>query len=582
MHVVATAGHVDHGKSTLVRVLTGMEPDRWAEERRRGLTIDLGYAWTTLPSGREVAFVDVPGHERFVTNMLAGVGPAPAVMLVVAADEGWMPQSEEHLSAVVALGTQRLLLVVTKADLAGPDDALERAHQRIAAAGLPVPPHVAVSAATGRGLDELRTRLDDLTAALPASDPAAPVRLWVDRAFTIRGAGTVATGTLPAGTVHVGDELMLLPAGRTVVVRGLQSLGRPCADASGVARVAVNLRGVARDDLARGMSLVTAGAWTPTEELDVLLDDVELPAQVTVHIGAAAVPARMRRLGGKAARLRTAEPIPLHVGDRLVVRDPASRRLTGADVADLRPLPLRRRGDAARVGLDLRVPDSGDDELARRGVCRADELRAAGLPPASEQAVRVGGWLVDPIRWARLRDDVRTGAAALDTLSAGIPLQELTRQVELPDPRIVTAVVDDLPDVVCTDGRVRLATAGTTPSPEVSAGVAALLERLAQSPLDAPDAAELAALGVGRAELAAAVRAGLLLRLTDAVYVASTAAEHAAGVLADLDGPFAVSAARAALGSNRRVVVPLLEHLDAARVTRRLPDGTRLLVTPPA
>src|SRR5689334_12350420 len=189
MHVVATAGHVDHGKSTLVRALTGMEPDRWAEERRRGMTIDLGYAWMTLPAGDKLAFVDVPGHERFVPNMLAGVGPVPAVMFVVAADGGWMPQSAEHLAAIDALAISRGLLVVTRADLADPAPVLRDAGERIRRTSLGRVDAIAVSGVTGQGLPELRAALDRLAAVLPAGDPAGPVRLWVDRAFSIRGSG---------------------------------------------------------------------------------------------------------------------------------------------------------------------------------------------------------------------------------------------------------------------------------------------------------------------------------------------------------------------------------------------------------
>src|SRR5438309_1352704 len=255
MHVVATAGHVDHGKSTLVRALTGMEPDRWSEERRRGLTIDLGFAWTTLSTGEHVAFVDVPGHERFVTNMLAGLGPAPAVMLIVAADEGWKPQSEEHLQAVAALGTAHLLLVITKADLAAPGAALAQAQSRIASAGLVATGEVVVSAATGTGMDDLRHALEDLVGGIPAPDREAPVRLWVDRAFSIRGAGTVVTGTLAAGTLKTGDELTLLPAERRVTIRGLQSLNTAHERVEATARVAVNLRGVHHEDIERGMAL---------------------------------------------------------------------------------------------------------------------------------------------------------------------------------------------------------------------------------------------------------------------------------------------------------------------------------------
>ncbi|MDQ1727618.1 MAG: selenocysteine-specific elongation factor, partial [Frankiaceae bacterium] len=206
MDVVATAGHVDHGKSTLVRALTGMEPDRWAEERRRGMTIDLGFAWTTLATGRTVAFVDVPGHQRFLANMLAGAGPAPAVLFVVAADEGWSQQSADHLAALDALGVRHGLIAVTKCDRADPAAAAARARAELAATSLGECPAVAVSGATGAGLDELRVALDELLASLdpPVSD--GRVRFWIDRAFTIRGSGTVVTGTLTGGTLHAGDE----------------------------------------------------------------------------------------------------------------------------------------------------------------------------------------------------------------------------------------------------------------------------------------------------------------------------------------------------------------------------------------
>jgi selenocysteine-specific elongation factor len=217
MYVIATAGHVDHGKSTLVQRLTGMWPDRLAEEQRRGLTIDLGFAWAEI-DGRQFAFVDVPGHERFVANMLAGVGPVPAVMFVVAATEGWMPQSEEHLAALNALGVRHVLVVISKADLADPERAIGQARERI-----PDTPVV-----LGTDLNQVRAQLVSMVDRLPPPDRDADVRLWVDRSFTVRGAGTVVTGTLAAGTVRVGDELE--HAGRRVTVRGLQSLGRDCTE----------------------------------------------------------------------------------------------------------------------------------------------------------------------------------------------------------------------------------------------------------------------------------------------------------------------------------------------------------------
>ncbi len=314
MHVVATAGHVDHGKSTLVRALTGMEPDRWAEERRRGMTIDLGYAWMTLPAGERLAFVDVPGHERFVPNMLAGLGPVPAVMFVVAADGGWMPQSAEHLAAVDALGVRHGLLVVTRSDLADPGPASRQALAEIARTSLGAVEAIAVSAVTGQGLDELRAALARLVASLsPAPGDEAPVRLWIDRSFTIRGAGTVVTGTLPAGTVRNNQELLLSPSGRSVRVRGLEALGEPADAVTGVARVALNLRGIPAGLTERGMALIEPGRWTLTAEIDVRITTAaadprpRFPPSLLLHIGSARTQAHVRLLG-TAEPDSTAEP----------------------------------------------------------------------------------------------------------------------------------------------------------------------------------------------------------------------------------------------------------------------------------
>lgn len=212
MHVVATAGHVDHGKSTLVRALTGMEPDRWAEERRRGMTIDLGYAWMRLDDGTRIAFVDVPGHERFITNMLAGIGPVPAVLLVVAADEGWCRQTAEHLAALDALGVRHGVLAVTRSDLGDADLAIGEARDYLADSSLADIEAVAVSPVTGCGLDELRAALLRMTGQL--HQPESPAtRLWVDRVFSIQGAGTVVTGTLASGRLAVDDELTVSSTG---------------------------------------------------------------------------------------------------------------------------------------------------------------------------------------------------------------------------------------------------------------------------------------------------------------------------------------------------------------------------------
>ncbi|HEX9065952.1 MAG TPA: selenocysteine-specific translation elongation factor, partial [Streptosporangiaceae bacterium] len=392
MHVIATAGHVDHGKSALLRALTGMEPDRWEAEQRRGLTIDLGYVWMRLDGGERLAFVDVPGHARFVPNMLAGVGPVPAVLFVVAADGGWMPQSAEHLAAIDALGISRGLLAVTRSDLADPGPATDQALAMIGRSSLGQVPAVAVSAVTGAGLAGLRSALAGLAAGLPSPDDTAPVRIWLDRAFSMTGSGTVVTGTLPAGTVSRGDELLLTPALRPVRIRALQSLGESVPMLSGVARAALNLRGVERSAVRRGMALVRPGEWTLARQADVRIagglvaagrPGDELPPGLTVHVGSARTPARVRILGPGLARLAFRDPLPLHAGDRLLLRDPGTARhspalqspaphsaaaqsaaaqspaarapaagIWGAVVLDLDPPPLGRRG-AAAVAADL-------------------------------------------------------------------------------------------------------------------------------------------------------------------------------------------------------------------------------------
>ncbi|MGZ4783722.1 MAG: selenocysteine-specific translation elongation factor, partial [Oryzihumus sp.] len=405
MHVVATAGHVDHGKSTLVRALTGMEPDRWAEERRRGMTIDLGYAWTALPGGAMLAFVDVPGHERFIGNMLAGLGPAPAVMFVVAADEGWRRQSTEHLAAVDALGLRDGLLVVTRSDLADPRPATEEARDRLSRSSLGAVEAVAVSGATGAGVPMLRDALQRLADRLPTPDPTARVRLWVDRSFTVRGSGTVVTGTLPAGTVNVGDELEL--AGRRVRVRGLQSLGEAQDHVEAVARVAVNLRSVAREDVGRGQALLTPGSWRQTDVMDARLpgsDPAALPAHLVLHVGTASVPARLRGLGGDTVRLSLARPLPLVAGDRAILRDPGRHAVAaGVVVLDVDPPSLRRRGAARERALELVDSAAGPDlaaEVRRRGAVPESDLTGLGLGAVVEQESlppgvhRRGAWLV--------------------------------------------------------------------------------------------------------------------------------------------------------------------------------------------
>ena len=610
MQVIATAGHVDHGKSALVRALTGTDPDRWAEEQRRGLSIDLGFAWLTLPSGERLAFVDVPGHERFVPNMLAGIGPVPAVLFVVAADEGWMPQSAEHLAALDALGVRHGLLAVTRADLADPGPAAAAAASQIAATSLGPVECVAVSAVTGEGLPKLITALDRLAAGLPAPDPAAPVRLWVDRAFTITGSGTVVTGTLPAGTVRVGDEMVLTPAMRPVRVRWIQSLCVPVQAVTGVARAALNLRGASQDSVSRGMALVQAGRWTLTDLIDVRLCAgrrpdtglASLPRALTLHAGSARTLARVRPLGDRGiARLTLSDPLPLHVGDRVLLRDPGAARrsrgrlaaagtgsapqgpaITGAIVLDPAPPPLARRGAAAAAARQLESwPDrpAAADLLRRHGLLRASTLLAMGVtehpPPVT------GEWLADPGRWAELAQclaEAVTAHAARAPLAPGLTLEAARAALRLPDRRLVEALVK--PPLTVRDGLVGVTRpAGLPGAPALPAAVASAVRlirtELSTAPFAAPDADRLRRLGLDLRAIAAAERAGMLLRVSDQIVLAPGADAAAADILATLPQPFTAAAARQALQTTRRVVIPLLEHLDRTGVTVRLPDDRR-------
>lgn len=598
MYVIATAGHVDHGKSTLLRALTGMEPDRWAQERERGMTIDLGYVWTTLPGGERVAFVDVPGHERFVGNMLAGVGPVPAVLFVVAADEGWMPQSAEHLAALDALGVEHGLLVATRSDRADPELALGEAREYLRGTSLAAIPEVAVSAVTGAGMADLPPALERMVAGLPAPDPCAPVRLWVDRAFVVRGSGTVVTGTLGAGTVRVGDVLHY-GRGQQARVRSLQALHEEREEVSAVARVAVNVRVSGRGDIGRGTALVTPERWTSTRVVDCWVDLAQpdgedgwrCPLSAALHIGSARVSARIRPLqpaqGTRiAARLTLATELPLHVGDRALLRDAnqarGSRIVGRVTVVDVRPPELRRRGAAAARGAYLMsrvtVPD-GQDLLAQRGIMRRSAFVSMGTRPPGKPFT--ADWYVDEEHLAGLRRAIVEAVAAhraANPLEPGMTLDSARHVLHLPDRRLVEALVR--PPLRVVDGRIVDGQTAPGLPPAVASAIACVCEDLSGQPFRAPEQERLDALGLDRRALAAAERAGCLLRVADDVVLLPGAGEAAVTVLRELPQPFTVGAARQALDSTRRVVVPLLEYLDRRGLTERLDEtGRRRVAT---
>ena len=609
MHVVATAGHVDHGKSTLVRALTGMEPDRYAEERRRGLTIDLGFAWTTLASGTEMAFVDVPGHARFVPTMLAGVGPVPAVLMVVAADEGWRQQSAEHLAVLDAFGVRHGVLAVTRSDRADPVPATEQAVAMLRRSTLTEVEAVAVSGVTGAGLPDLRAALDRLATRLPRPDVQAAVRLWVDRAFTLPGAGTVVTGTLGGGTLRVGDEVALVPSGQVTRIRGLESLRRAAPSVAAVARVAVNLRGIPPSQARRGQALVTPGAWPLPTVFDARLSRpaADLRGALMLYAGSAAVPARLRPLGGDRGRdsgedsgrdrnglvrVYLATPLPLRLGDRAVLRDPSRHDvLAGLTVLDVAPPELRRRGSAAARAAALRELDGRPDvasEVARRGAVRRMGLIAMGVPSESLSELRAdpatsfvvaGEWLVDAGRWREWVDAV---AAAVADHANRFPLDPMPHRgavahaAELPDVVLLDHLLEPA-GLVADGGRLRRRGAvNPLPLPSQSA-VEDLRRRLTAAPFRAAEAPALAEAGLTRSVLAAAVRAGALAAVGEGIWLLPDWAGEALLRLGTLPQPFTLSDARLALDTTRRVAVPVLEALDAARRTRRL-DGSRRVV----
>ncbi|MCU1488376.1 MAG: selB [Actinomycetia bacterium] len=536
--VMATAGHVDHGKSTLVRVLTGTDPDRFAEEKARGLTIDLGFA--ELPGGR-LAFVDVPGHVRFVSNMLAGVGAVSAAMFVVDAREGWKPQSEEHLRILDLVGVTGGVVVLTKVDGIDVDPVRAAVVERLAGSCLAAAPIVATDALAGIGMDELRAELERL-AEVDQPVPDGRARLWVDRAFTIAGAGTVVTGTLTGGRLQRGDEVEVGPhRGR---VRRLQSFGQDHEEVAPGARVAVNVVGVDHEEVARGMALVHPDRWHRTTTVDASITVLPTGSRVSrrgalaLHVGS----------GEHAVRLRVVEPIepgqegwaridlpvalPLAPGDRFVLRD-LSRGTTigGGEVLDVDPvLPLTK----------ARPDRSVDRVVAERGWVDPDELErltGARRPPT------VARWVVDAERLAADRAALLARVEASGDL--GLDLAGLDEH-----DRVLAT------ELVVADGRVR-----TT------------ADRLAEHPLLAAlDSFAPPAPDVDPAELRQLVQRGLVVQ-QDGIDFAATAVDRAAGIVRDLlaaspDG-ITVTQVREALGTTRKYALPLLAVLDARGLTVR-------------
>ncbi len=565
MRVIATAGHVDHGKSSLVLALTGTDPDRFEEEKRRGLTIDLGFAHTTLPSGETVSFVDVPGHVRFLRNMLAGVGAVDACLFVVAATEGWKPQSEEHLRILELLGIEHGLVALSKVD-AVDDDLRELAHldvtEHVAETFLAGAPIVAVSASTGEGLDDLRNALDDLVRRTPASADRRRPRLWVDRVFAAKGSGTVVTGTLTGGPLATGDRVIVGARTLPARIRAIQSLNQAHGGIGPGHRVALNLVGVDHTDLARGDAVVEPDRWFPTTRVDASLTVLDaLDHQVTrrgaylAYIGSGEHPVRVRVLGGSSigpgqqgfVRLHLDQPVPLLPGDRFILRESGRQETVGGgavlDVAPVRP--------ASKVGPERWEAGPVERVVADRGWVRADELEAL---TGERRPATVGPWVVAPGAVEAMQEALAARVAAAGPLGLDVvSLDEREREV--------LALV---PAVEVTGGRARPVAAG---DPLAEHPFLRALEAGGVTP-PAPD-------GVDRAELRELVRRGLVVE-RDGVYFAPSAIDAAARTAAALldrapDG-FTVAELRDQLDITRKHALPLVTELDARGITRRRGD----------
>lgn len=539
--------------------------------------------------------------------MLRGVAAAPAALLVVAADEGWMPQTREHVDVLLALRVPAVLVVVTRCDLADPTAALAQVAAELGRTALGTSPRLAVSARTGEGLAALRTAVVDLVRRVPPPRPDDAVRLWVDRSFAVAGSGTVVTGTLTAGRVSVGDRLELAD-GRPVRVRGLQSTGEQREEVVARARVALNLRGVAVADVPRGDALCTPGRQVRADVVDVVLtwpdDPAPLPTHLVLHLGTARTSVRVRPLGSggpvRAARLHLDRPLLLRLGDVGLLRDPGRHQVVaGVRVVDLEPAVLQGRDAAARRGVELvELPPEPDasTELARRSPVRVDRLVALGLAPgevaalsARDDVPTASGWLVDPAHADVLRRRAAEVVAAhheCHPLERGPTAEDVRHRLGLPVPGLVGAVLrapvgGDHAAVVVRDGRVVPLAASDTLPDAVDVALRRLRDELAASPWTAPTGERLRELGLGGAELAAAVRTGRLERPAPDVHLLAGAVASAPGALARLAQPFTLAEARTGWGTSRRVALALLEHLDRAGTTRRLPDGSRVLVEPP-
>ena len=625
MRVIGTAGHVDHGKSTLIQALTGTHPDRLKEEQEREMTIDLGFAWWTLPDGEEVGVVDVPGHRDFIENMLAGVGGIDAALLVVAADEGVMPQTREHLAILDLLQIPAGVIALTKIDAVADKDWLPLVEadvrQLLSETRLADAPIVRVSARSVEGLDDLQQALAAVLAERPARNDLGRPRLPVDRVFTIGGFGTVVTGTLVDGVLNIGDEVVVQPGGHRGRVRGLQNHTRKIEQAFPGARTAVNISGVAVEEIERGDVLCFPNICKPTRRLDVqvrLLADaakgLHHDDEVKLYIGAAERVARVRLLAvdylapgdGGWLQLELTEPVVALRGDRFILRRPSpGETIGGGQVLD--PHPQGRHKRFAEEVLDHLQALSADDpvQLLRQALSRAHVIRAGELLAAvqlgreeaqqalaalveSGEVIQLEGtgdeaFLADPAYWARRQDELLQLVAdyqAVYDLRGGMPREAARSKLgqAADEFRLLVAGLQTDEHLAHSDGLLHTVDHQVQFSEGQRSAVDALLARFAATPFGPPTAPEcVEALGeeVFRAVLASG---DLVLLSNDVVFRASDFEQAVEDVKQRIKslGPVSLADMRDQWGTSRRYVQALLEAMDAKGVTEWDGESRRL------
>ena len=616
MYVIGTAGHVDHGKSTLVKAMTDIDPDRFPEEKAREMTIDLGFAWMTLPSGRDVSIVDVPGHERFIKNMLAGVGAIDLALLIVAADESVMPQTREHLAILDILQITRGLVVITKTDLVD-EELIElvkaEVEDTLRGTSFEGCPMIGVSAYTGEGINDLKSNIDIILDETDVRKDLGRPRLPIDRCFTISGFGTVVTGTLIDGTLTVGQEIELAGSGQRARVRGLQSHKTKVDATDPGVRLAVNLSGLSKNEVERGEILTIPGWLKPTRRLDARLRMVKNAPHplkhnqgVTFHLFTSEASARIRLLDANGlvagqegwVQILLEEPLPVVKGDFFVIRS-SEDTLGGGQIVDPNPRRRYRRFDDDVVERMMTLDQgSGEDIIIsvaeQWGPCDLTALSQRSNLSREEVSYRVAeltedGHLIslgdfsndgDAVvysaqGWAVIRSKITSALQLYHTqypLRQGVPTQEIRSRLDLSQPVYQRALVKLVEEGVVVDERqsLRLPDHEISLTPKMDQEASEYLDSLRKNPYSPPSNQKInpELLGV-LVDQDKVVRVGEGVIFDAVVYREMTGriVQH----LKD-HGNITVAEARTMFNTSRKYILPLLEHMDQQQITRRTGD----------